>query len=83
MFLNLDTLKAVKSTCSFLLKASCHVKCGDEALGIVNTTVLLADFHVFNLRSGELLGHHRNIVVIHKAFEGTETTSLVAGFNIV
>jgi hypothetical protein len=83
VFLNLNTFKAVKSTSSFFLEAGCHVEFSDEALGVVNATVLLADAHVFYLRSGEFLGHHGNVVVIHKAFEGTETTSLVAGLNIV
>ena len=47
-WLSLDTLKAVKSASSLLLGASCHIESGDEALAIVNATVLLADTHILS-----------------------------------
>jgi calcineurin-like phosphoesterase len=45
-WLSFNSLEAVKSASSLLLGASSHVKSCDEALAIVNTTVLLADTNI-------------------------------------
>jgi len=42
-------LKAVEGTSSLLLGASCHVKSGNQALGIVDSTIFLADSNILSL----------------------------------
>ena len=48
---NLNTLEAVKSASSFLLKTGLHIEGLDEALAVIDTAVLLTNFTgTLNLR---------------------------------
>lgn len=75
-FSDFNRLKAVKSTSSFLLGASSHVECGDKALGVVDSTVLLADTHVLRLSNIDI-----NWVFL-KAFKTADSLGLGASLEI-